>query len=95
MERKMTVTEAARNFADVVARAFYRGESARLIKNGRAVARIVPVEEAVRFNTGTELAKRWADPNRPRLSPAEAEALEADLKEARRALPPLEATSWE
>jgi antitoxin (DNA-binding transcriptional repressor) of toxin-antitoxin stability system len=95
MEREITVTEAARNFADVVARAFYLGESARLIKNGRAVARIVPVDDAVRLNTGAELAKRWADPNRPRLSPAEAGALEADLKEARRTLPSVAATSWE
>ena len=91
----MTVTEAARNFADVVARAFYLGESARLIKNGRAVARIVPVEDGARRHTGVELAKLWVDPERPRLSPADARALEADLKEARRALPPLEATSWE
>ena len=91
----MTVTEAARNFADVVARAFYLGESAKLIKNGRAVARIVPVKDAVQLKTGTELAKLWADPDRPRLSPVEAGALEADLKEAKRALPSLEATSWE
>lgn len=91
----MTVTEAARNFADVVARAFYRGESARLIKNGRAVARIVPVEDAVRFNTGAELARRWTDPNRPRLSSAEAGALEADLNEIRRTLPPVETRPWE
>ena len=78
MEREMTVTEAARNFADVVSRAFYLGESTKLIKNGRAVARIVPVEDAARPHTGAELAKLWADPNRPRLSPDEAGALEAD-----------------
>jgi len=95
MEREMTVTEAARNFADVVARAFYLGESAKLIKNGRAVARIVPAEEAVCLQSGAELAKLWANRDRPRLSPAEARALEADLKAARQTLPPLEATSWE
>jgi prevent-host-death family protein len=95
MEREMTVTEAARNFADVVARAFYLGESARLTKNGRTVARIVPVEDAARPRTGAELAKLWADPERPRLSPGDAQALEADLKKARRTLPPVEATSWE
>lgn len=95
MEREITVTEAARNFAEVVARAFYLGESVKLIKNGRAVARIVPVEDAIRFKRGLELAKLWADPERPRLSSDEAGALEADLKETRRALPPLKATSWE
>jgi antitoxin (DNA-binding transcriptional repressor) of toxin-antitoxin stability system len=95
MEREMTVTEAARNFADVVARAFYLGESAKLIKNGRAVARIVPAKEAVRLPTGAELAKLWANRERPRLSPTEARALEAAIKAAKQTLPPLEATSWE
>ena len=95
MEREMTVTEAARNFADVVARAFYRGESAKLLKNGRVVARIVPAEEAIHFPTGAELARLWGNRERPRLSPAEARALEADLEAAKKALPPLEATPWE
>ncbi|HEY0793964.1 MAG TPA: hypothetical protein VGD78_23075 [Chthoniobacterales bacterium] len=95
MEREITVTEAARNFADVVARAFYRGESAKLIKNGRVVARIVPAEEALHFPTGTELARLWGHHERPRLSPAEARALEADLKAAKKTLLPLEAPPWE
>jgi antitoxin (DNA-binding transcriptional repressor) of toxin-antitoxin stability system len=59
MEREMTVSEAARNFAEVAARVFSFGESARLIENGRVVARIVPVEDAGRPHTGAELAKRW------------------------------------
>jgi antitoxin (DNA-binding transcriptional repressor) of toxin-antitoxin stability system len=42
-DRKMTVTEAARNFADVVNRTYYRGESTILFRSGEAVARIVPV----------------------------------------------------
>jgi prevent-host-death family protein len=96
MERELTVTEAARTFADVVARAYYRGESARLIKNGRAMARIVPVEEPDRPKTGAELVALWSDPARPRLTAAEARALEADLKTARENLPPLpEGSAWE
>ena len=96
MERELTVTEAARTFADVVARAHYRGESVRLTKNGRAMARIVPVEEFARPKTGAELAALWSDPGRPRLTAAEARALEADLKGARESLPPLKETSaWE
>ena len=95
MERELSVTEAARNFSDVVARAHYRGESVRLTKNGRTMARIVPVEEERPPKTGTGLAALWVAPERPRLTPAEARVLEADLKAARAGLPPLEERAWE
>ena len=95
MERELSVTEAARNFSDVIARAHYRGESVRLTKNGRTMARIVPVEEESRPKTGAELAKLWGTPDRARLSPAEARALEADLNAARADLPPAEEKTWE
>lgn len=38
----ISVTEAARNFADCINRARYQGTSFILHKNGMAVARIVP-----------------------------------------------------
>lgn len=95
MERELSVTEAARNFSDVIARAHYRGESVRLTKNGRTMARIVPVEEAPAPKTGAELARAWTAPERPRLSPAEARGLEADLKASRSELPPVEERAWE
>lgn len=41
----ISVTEAARNFADCVNRVRYQGASFVLHKNGLAVARIVPAEE--------------------------------------------------
>ena len=94
MERELSVTEAARNFSDVIARAHYRGESVRLTKNGRTMARIVPVEEESRPKTGAELAKLWAAPEQPRLTPAEARGFEADLKAARTELPPVEEKPW-
>jgi antitoxin (DNA-binding transcriptional repressor) of toxin-antitoxin stability system len=40
----ITVTEAARNFADCVNRVHYQGASFVLRKNGVAVARLVPAE---------------------------------------------------
>ena len=84
-ERTLTVTEAARNFADLVNRVYYRGESALLLKNGTPVARIIPVESVRR--TGAEIAAQWDD--LPHLPPEEAEAFARDIEEARRELPPL------
>jgi prevent-host-death family protein len=43
-EQAISVTEAARNFADCVNRARYQGMSFVLHKNGVPVARLVPVE---------------------------------------------------
>jgi antitoxin (DNA-binding transcriptional repressor) of toxin-antitoxin stability system len=50
----ISVTQAARKFADCVNRVHYQGASFILHKNGVAVARIVPVE----FGYGNELEQR-------------------------------------
>jgi prevent-host-death family protein len=94
MDREISVTEAARTFADVVARAYYRGESATLIKNGRPVARVVPVEKRDHPKSGTELARLWNDPGRIRLSAVELSDFEADLKEAQKSLPDTKERPW-
>jgi prevent-host-death family protein len=52
--KPITVTEAARNFADCVNRARYQGTTFVLHKNGVPVARIVPEERKPR--TGREIA---------------------------------------
>ena len=51
----ITVTEAARNFADCVNRAHYQDTSFVLLKNGKPFARLVPGSEKV--CTGRELAE--------------------------------------
>jgi antitoxin (DNA-binding transcriptional repressor) of toxin-antitoxin stability system len=43
-ETTLTVTEAARNFADCINRAHYQKQSFLLLKNGVPFARIIPVE---------------------------------------------------
>jgi prevent-host-death family protein len=43
MENTVTATELARNLGDVLARVRYRRESFLVERNGRAVARVVPV----------------------------------------------------
>ena len=80
MESTVTVTEAARNFSDLINRVVYRGESAILTRNGKSVAKIVP--ERRRRVTGREAAKIWT--NLRRMSAREAEAFADDLVEIRR-----------
>lgn len=87
MDTTLTVTEAARNFADVVNRAYYRHEATTLLKNGKPVARVVPATPTMK--TGKEIAAAMAADPRPRLGVEEAEAFEADLLSARAELPPL------
>jgi len=82
--RPLTVTEAARNFSDLLNRVFYRGESAILIRNGIPVARVVPAEPP--SVPARELAERWAA--LPHLTRSDADRLAEQLDEARRALPP-------
>jgi prevent-host-death family protein len=69
----ISVTEAARNFADCINRVRYQGAQFVLEKNGVAVARIVPVEE-VKQKEKEGLAEREAT----------AERAESAAKQARR-----------
>lgn len=82
-EKTITVTEAARNFADCINRARYQGTTFILHKNGVPVARIVP--DAHKSNTGLELA---AALRAVRLTPEESAAWQRDLDEARASLIP-------
>ena len=81
-EKTLTVTEAARNFAELVNRAHYRHESTLLIRNNLPVARIVPVVPT--HCTTHELADRWNEI--PHLTSKEAEEFEKDIKESRKIL---------
>ena len=77
----ITVTEAARNFADCVNRAHYQNTSFVLLKNGRPFARIEPDGE--KRCTGRYLADVLAKAN---LSVAEARKWHAELRKARKTL---------
>lgn len=89
----ISVTEAARNFADCINRARYQGTTFVLHKNGTPVARIVPEEE--KATTGRDLAaalrERLKDVH---LGEEEATAWERDLEDARRRLLP-PADKWQ
>lgn len=83
--RRVTVTEAARNFADLVNRAFYRHETTILIRNGIAVAHIAPAAPA--GVSAAEALERWK--LTPRLGAKDAAAMQRDLAAGRRRLPPM------
>jgi prevent-host-death family protein len=86
-EKVITVTEAARNFADCVNRVRYQGTTFVLHKNGVPVARIVP--ENRKPSTGRELAAALRESLKDvHLSEDEATAWLHDLEEGRKALLP-------
>jgi len=79
----ISVTEAARNFADCVNRTRYQGTTFVLHKNGTPVARIVPAEAKSLKGRALAAALRTALED-VRLSPEEADAWRSDLDDARR-----------
>jgi antitoxin (DNA-binding transcriptional repressor) of toxin-antitoxin stability system len=86
-QRAISVTEAARNFADCINRAHYQGTTFVLHKNGIPVARIVPEERKPR--NGLELAATLREALKDvHLGEEEATAWLHDMEEARKTLPP-------
>jgi antitoxin (DNA-binding transcriptional repressor) of toxin-antitoxin stability system len=79
----ISVTEAARNFADCVNRVHYQNVTFVLLKNGSPVARLVPE----RKKAGS-VRKLVAALREFGLSPEEARAWNRDLRAARRILKP-------
>jgi antitoxin (DNA-binding transcriptional repressor) of toxin-antitoxin stability system len=77
----ISVTDAARNFADCVNRAHYQGVSFVLLKNGSPVARLIPDHEKV--CTGRDLAEALAAVELPE---DEARAWRRDLRASRKKL---------
>jgi antitoxin (DNA-binding transcriptional repressor) of toxin-antitoxin stability system len=82
-EKSISVTEAARNFADCVNRAHYQGTTFILHKNGVPVARIAP--EAGKVSTGRSIAEALA---KVQLTDEEFAEWRHDLKKARKILLP-------
>ena len=78
---ELTVTQAARQFSDVINRVRYRGERFMLTKGAVAVAELRPVASA-RLVTGRDLARRLRA--MPHLGSAGAAKFASDLDEARK-----------
>ena len=79
----ISVTQAARNFADCVNRAHYQNVTFVLLKNGSPVARLIPDSEKV--CTGRSLAEILA---KAKLTDEESRAWRRDLRNARKSLKP-------
>jgi antitoxin (DNA-binding transcriptional repressor) of toxin-antitoxin stability system len=77
----ISVTEAARNFADCVNRAHYQNVTFVLLRNGSPVARLIPDSEKV--CVGRELAEAL---RRNELPAEEAKVWHRDLRGARKKL---------
>jgi hypothetical protein len=77
----ISVTEAARNFADCVNRAHYQDVTFVLLKNGAPVAQLAPTVDKV--CTGRDLAALLARLNLPG---SESKAWRRDLAASRKAL---------
>ena len=77
--RRVSITEAARNFADIVNRAFYRQETTVLVRNGVEVAHIAPAAPA--GISAREALARWR--LAPRLGDAEAASMKSDIARGR------------
>jgi antitoxin (DNA-binding transcriptional repressor) of toxin-antitoxin stability system len=77
----ISVTEAARNFAECVNRAHYQNVTFVLLKNGSPVARLVPDSEKVCSNRDLAAILRKNE-----LPADEARAWYRDLRAARRVL---------
>jgi antitoxin (DNA-binding transcriptional repressor) of toxin-antitoxin stability system len=82
-ETPISVTEAARNFADCVNRVHYQNMTFVLLKNGTPVARLVPERKKA-----SPVRKLAATLREFELSPEEAKAWNRDLRAARRILKP-------
>jgi antitoxin (DNA-binding transcriptional repressor) of toxin-antitoxin stability system len=80
-ETTISVTDAARNFADCVNRAHYQNVTFVLLKNGVPFARLVPDNEKI--CTGRDLAEALA---KTELTAEDAKAWRRDLQAARKTL---------
>jgi antitoxin (DNA-binding transcriptional repressor) of toxin-antitoxin stability system len=79
----ISVTEAARNFAECVNRAHYQNVTFVLLRNGSPIARLGPAREKV--CRGRDLADVLTEASLP---PNEARAWRRDLERARKTLKP-------
>ncbi len=88
----LSVTEAVRNFADLVNRAFYQGLHFRLTRGGRAVAELSPPSGGA---TVSAADLRLALGRLPRLGADEANAFSRDIEKLRRTVGPPRESQWE
>ena len=90
MNQLITVTEASRNFSDVINRVYYQGQTYLLTRGGIIVAQLTGTGRTLSVS---EMLARWE--KRPRLDPEDAAAWELDLAELRATVPTPEDSAWD
>jgi antitoxin (DNA-binding transcriptional repressor) of toxin-antitoxin stability system len=78
MIERISATNAARNFSDLINRVRYQGTSFEIERGNEVIARIVPAGTPVILKI-TELNEQWT--RLPRLDPEDAVLFEEDLKD--------------
>lgn len=78
MEKKISATEAVRRFSEILNNIKYRGESYTIVRRGKRVASIYPIEVPLKERSLGELKTLLK--NIPKLSD-ETESFERDLRE--------------
>lgn len=57
--QRISATEAARNFSELLNRVFHRGESFLIVRNGQEVGRLTPVGRCVTLSGLIQLVERY------------------------------------
>lgn len=91
MPKRLSVTEAVRNFSEVLGRIRFRGERFILLKGGKPVAELGPIASAASVRLG-ELPAILA--SLPHLDPEDADRLALDLESARSAAGEVPTAPW-
>ena len=92
MPRRLSVTEAVRNFSEILGRVRFKGERFVLVKGGKPVAELGPTDAAVPLCLGELAAVLKALPH---LEPEDAERLAVDLEAGRSTAGRTPAVPWE
>lgn len=87
MSRKITATEAARTFSDLLSRVRYAGESFLVVRNGEVMCRIEPAVAPRRTTMGDLLDALEAAPQTD-------QQFAGDLEKAQRRQPKLPRSPW-
>jgi antitoxin (DNA-binding transcriptional repressor) of toxin-antitoxin stability system len=80
MIKRISATNAARNFSDLINRVRYQGTSFEIERGNEVIARIVPAGTPMTLSIA-ELNEQWT--RLPRLDPEDAVLFEEDLKDIR------------
>jgi antitoxin (DNA-binding transcriptional repressor) of toxin-antitoxin stability system len=91
MATRLTVTEAARNFSEILGRVRFKGERFILLRGGKPVAELGPTDASASIRLGELPAVLEALPH---LGSAEADRFARDLESSRKAIGKTPPAPW-